>query len=54
MPRSTLCDPWFGHKEAYKTGPLLYQKLFLWRVDIFPYVQAIQAYMALKEVESLG
>ena len=40
IPRGTLCDHWSGHRDALKTGPILYKNFFLQRVDGFPYVEA--------------
>ena len=40
IPSGTLCDHWSGHRDALKTGPILYKNFFLQRVDGFPYVQA--------------
>ena len=35
-----MCDHWSGHRDALKTGPILYKNIFLQRVDRFPYVKA--------------
>ena len=40
IPSGTLCDHWPGHRDALKTGPILYKNFFLQRVDGFPYVEA--------------
>ena len=40
IPSGTLCDHWSGHRDALKTGPILYKNFFLQRVDGFPYVEA--------------
>ena len=40
IPSGTMCDQWSGHVDALKTGPTLYKKFFLQRVDGFPYVEA--------------
>ena len=42
IPSGTLCvcDHWSGHRDALKTGPILYKNFFLQRVDGFPYVGA--------------
>ena len=38
IPKGTMCDHWSGHRDALKTGPILYKNFFLQRVDRFPYV----------------
>ena len=40
IPSGTLCDHWSDHRDALKTGPILYKNFFLQRVDGFPYVEA--------------
>ena len=40
IPSGTLCEHWSGHRDALKTGPILYKNFFLQRVDGFPYVEA--------------
>ena len=40
IPSGTLCDHWSGHRDALKTGPILYKNFFLQSVDGFPYVEA--------------
>ena len=45
---STLGDHWLSHREAHKTGPLLYKNFFLQRVDGFPYFEASMARLIAK------
>ena len=46
IPSGTLCDHWSGHRDALKTGPILYKNFFLQRVDGFPYVEASMVLIA--------
>ena len=40
IPSGTLYDHWSGHRDALKTGLILYKIFFLQKVDGFPYVEA--------------
>ena len=46
IPSGALCDHWSGHRDALKTGPILYKNFFLQRVDGFPYVEASMVLIA--------
>ena len=48
IPSGTLCDHWSGHRDALKTGPILYKNFFLQRVDGFPYVEASMVFTRLE------
>ena len=47
IPKCTMCDHWSGHRDALKTGPILYKNFFLQRVDRFPYVKASMGLIVL-------
>ena len=54
--RSTLCDHWFGHREAHKTGPLLYKNFLLQNVvvSIFIKKRGINILLPLIELRTVG
>ena len=50
IPSGTLCDHWSGHRDALKTGLILYKIFFLQKVDGFPYVEASMSLPSLKGI----
>ena len=50
IPSGTLYDHWSGHRDALKTGLILYKIFFLQKVDGFPYVEASMALPSLKGI----